>query len=91
MSKTLVRQRAEGLSARPTIEAALECALALVRETGARAFEPHVYLERAELARLAGDEATRRREFGEAHRLFVEMGATGHAERIAPLLAESAR
>jgi len=45
----------------------------------------------AELAHLRGDEATRERELREAHRLFVEMGATGHAERIAPLLAESAR
>ena len=71
-----VRRRAEGLSARPAIEAALERALALVRETGARGFEPHVYLERAELARLSGDETTRQRELREAHRLFLEIGAT---------------
>ncbi len=80
MSKTLVRQRAEGLSARPTIEAALECALALVRETGARGLEPQVYLERAELARLSGDEASHQRELREAHRLFLEMGAPIRAE-----------
>jgi hypothetical protein len=43
-----VRRCAEGLISRPAIEAALERALALVRETGARGFEPHVYLERAE-------------------------------------------
>src|SRR5262249_35687850 len=50
-----VHRCAEGLNARPAIEAALERALALVRETGARGFEPHLHLERAELARLIGD------------------------------------
>jgi hypothetical protein len=78
-----VRRRAEGLIARPAIEAALERALALVRETRARGFEPHVYLERAELVRLAGDEATRQRELREAHRLFTEMGATSWAAEVA--------
>jgi hypothetical protein len=56
-----------------------------------RCREPIVHEISAELARLRGDEATRGRELREAHRLFVEMGATGHAERIAPLVAESAR
>lgn len=78
---------AEGLRARPAIEAALERALALVRETGARGFEPQVYLERAELARLAGDEATHQRELREAHRLFTEMGATSRAAKLAKELA----
>jgi tetratricopeptide (TPR) repeat protein len=86
-----VRRRAEGLAARPEIDAALGRVLDLVRETGARGFEPHVYLERAELARLTGDEAARQRELREARRLFVEMGAKAHAERIEPLLAESPR
>jgi hypothetical protein len=40
-----VRRRAEGLVARTAIETALERALTLVRETGARAFEPRVYAE----------------------------------------------
>ena len=66
-------------------------ASALIEETEARCREPIVHEISAELARLRGDEATRERELREAHRLFVEMGATGHAERIAPLLAESAR
>ena len=81
-----VRRCAEGLSARPAIETALERALALVRETGARGFEPRVYLERAELARLTGDEATRERELREAHRLFTEMGATIRAVEVAKVL-----
>jgi hypothetical protein len=82
-SKTLVRRRAEGLIARPAIEAALERALALVRDIGARGFEPHVYLERAALARLTGDEAARQRQLREAHRLFLEIGAPIRAAEVA--------
>jgi hypothetical protein len=78
-----VRRRAEGVIARPAIEAALARALTLVRETCARGFEPHVHLERAELARLLGDDAARQRELREAHRLFIEMGATIRATEIA--------
>ncbi len=78
-----VRRHAEGLIARPPIETALERVLALVRETGARGFEPHVYLERAEMARLSGDEATRQHELREAHRIFTEIGATVRASEIA--------
>jgi tetratricopeptide (TPR) repeat protein len=78
-----VRRRAEGPAARPAIDAALGRVLALVRETGARGFEPHVYLERAELAGLTSDEATRERELREAHRLFTEIGAPIRAAEIA--------
>ena len=78
-----VRRCAEGLIARPAIEAALNRALALVRETGARGFEPHVYLERAALARLAGDDVAHQRELREAHRLFTEMSAPIRAEQVA--------
>ena len=45
-------------------------------------FEPHVHLERAELARLSGDEAARQRELKEAHRRFTEMGAPIRAAEI---------
>jgi hypothetical protein len=61
----------------------------LIDETEARCRSPVVHEVSAELARLRGDERSRQSELREAHRLFVEMGATGHAERIAPLLAES--
>ena len=44
---------------------------------------PDVHLARADLARVAGNEATRRRELSEAHRLFIEMGATARAEQVA--------
>ncbi len=61
---------------------ALARATALVEQTNARAYVPFLLVERAELARLFGDEAYQR-ELREAHRLFTAMGATGHAERIA--------
>ena len=47
------------------------------------AFGPFVCLERAELARLLGDQTTRQRELREAHRLFTEMGAPIRAAEVA--------
>ncbi len=38
---------------------------------------------RAELAHARGDAAGRERHLREAHRLYTEMGAAGHAERMA--------
>jgi class 3 adenylate cyclase/tetratricopeptide (TPR) repeat protein len=73
----------EGAGARGAIEEALARALALIEETEARSYAPFVHEERAELARLLGDQAERERELREAHRLYTEMGATGHAERLA--------
>jgi len=66
----------------------LERVLALVRETGARGYEPHVHVERAALARLAGDEGTRLRSLHEAQRLFTELGATTRAQEIARAFAQ---
>ncbi len=73
----------EGAEFRGRAEGALSRALSLIDETGNEALRPFVHLERSKLARLAGDEETRERELREAHRLFTEMGATGHAERVA--------
>jgi hypothetical protein len=47
-----------------------------------------VYLERAELARLTGDDAARGRELREAHRLFTEMGAPLRAAELEKELSE---
>ncbi len=69
------------------VEAALARALELARETGTRQLEPLVHVERAELARRLGDEEGCERELCEAHRLFTEIGATGHAERLAGEIA----
>jgi len=78
--------RSEGAKAKGGIEAALARALAMVEESGARVHEPFIRVELAELARLTGDAEAHRRELREAHRLFAEMGAAGHAARLAPEL-----
>jgi len=45
--------------------------------------EHFLRLGRAELARLTGDKASRDLALREAHRLFVEIGATARAEQVA--------
>ena len=45
--------------------------------------EPCIRLERAELAKLTGDDVTRQRELREAHRLFLEIGAPIRAAELA--------
>jgi tetratricopeptide (TPR) repeat protein len=69
------------------VEAALARALELAREMGAKAFEPLVHVELAKLAHQLGDEEGSERELREAHRLFTEIGASGHAEHLADELA----
>ena len=81
--------RTEGAGARTEIEAALDRALTVARETGAKTHEPEVHIARAELARLTGDQAARRRELTQAQRLFTEMGATTRAEQVARELGSS--
>jgi hypothetical protein len=51
--------------------------------SGAKSYEPFLHIERAELARLTGDDATRKRELREAHRLLTEIGASIRSERVA--------
>jgi tetratricopeptide (TPR) repeat protein len=75
----------DGAAAKDAVEAALERALALMRSTGARSYEPQIYVERARLAHLLSDAATAQHWQREAHRLFTAMGATGHASRIESL------
>ncbi len=77
----------EGAGASRAIGESLERALALVGQTEARMLEPHVLVERARLAEHLGDRAGAVPDLREAHRLFTEMGATGHAERVRRELA----
>ena len=83
----LVRARVvlatDGAPAAAEVETALRDATALVDATAARIFAPFIQVERAELARVLGDAVGRKRELAEAHRLFTETGAKGHAERVA--------
>ena len=69
----------------------LDEALRAADEAHAGARVPFIKYECAEAARALGDDTARARELREAHRLFVEMGATGRAERLARELAELER
>jgi hypothetical protein len=86
-SALLTRIRAlretQGLQATREIEAALAEADAWLEMSGAKSYEPFLCVERAELARLTGDEPSYRRELREAHRLFLEIGAPIRAEQVA--------
>jgi hypothetical protein len=83
LTQARVLSQTEGASARGEVERALSRASALIEESGFRIREPWVLLERAEFLRVLGDEVARQRELREAHRLFLEMGATGHMKRLA--------
>ncbi len=75
--------RTQGARARAEIERALDRAAQLIRKHGYRSFAGFEREERARLAHLLGDDLTHERGLREAHRLYTEMGATGHAERVA--------
>jgi ATP/maltotriose-dependent transcriptional regulator MalT len=75
--------RSGGTSRAAEVESILAEVSGLIEATEARCREPIIHEVSAELANLRGDDATRERELREAHRLFTEMGATGHAARLA--------
>jgi hypothetical protein len=79
--------RARGARARTEVEQLLEESVAYIEESGTRAWGPFLHETRAELERACGDTAAAKREMHEAQRLYAEMGATGHAERLARELA----
>ncbi len=58
-------------------------AAALIEKTGARAFEPFLNELDAESARRLDDADTQHQQLVEAQRKFIEMGASGHAKRLA--------
>ncbi len=75
--------RAEGLAAADRAEAILAELRDACETLDTRLLLPRIDLETAELARLRGDDAARERALRKAHRSFTEIGATGHAERMA--------
>jgi adenylate cyclase len=79
--------RTEGAAAAAAIEAIATRLGALIDETGAESFRPLLCEERARLAQVLGDGSTHERHLREAHRLYTEMGATGHVERLGRELA----
>jgi tetratricopeptide (TPR) repeat protein len=72
------------------VDPLLARAEALITDMRAAAFHPHLAEIRAERARRHGDRAAWRAQLAEAHRLFTETGATGHAARVARSLQEHA-
>ena len=88
LSRHQSRCRGQPLAASREIETSLSDALATAKETGQRCHEPFIHEERAELARLQGDAATRERELREAVRLFKEMEATPNVTRLEKLLVK---
>jgi class 3 adenylate cyclase/tetratricopeptide (TPR) repeat protein len=68
---------------RAATEDALKRAAALVEQTGARVYQPWVEEGWARLAQAAGDAVTAERHRREALRLYLELGAGGHARRVA--------
>lgn len=63
------------------IQSALDRAKEIVQETGAHSYEPQILVERARLAKLLGDQNTFEKFNQDAQRIFIELGAAGHAER----------
>ncbi len=72
----------EGAKAGEAVQAAISEAVLLLDKSGARAFEPDIHRVLSELAQVDGDHATRVRHLRQAQRLYRDMAATGHAERI---------
>jgi hypothetical protein len=83
LALALVLLESDGAKARLEVESALASAQRQIDSSGARSRQAYLHEARAGLARLLGDEAAHKRELREAHRLFVDMGATGHAKRLA--------
>ena len=86
LGRTLVRT--EGKSGARRAEKPLEKALEIVERTGARAYEPFIRIELAEIARVRGDDDRRVVECTEASRLFGVIGAEAHRVRTESLCAE---
>jgi class 3 adenylate cyclase/tetratricopeptide (TPR) repeat protein len=80
---------AAGVGHEAEIERALDSAADVVRHCGAALFQAPLREARGRLARLRGDTPTADAELAEALRLYTEMGATGHARRMAAELGVS--
>jgi len=88
LTRARILRHARGADAHDEIEQTLDRALELVEETNGRSIEPQILEERACLVGLLGDAAACQRGLRDAHRLYTEIGAGGHAERLAEELGE---
>jgi class 3 adenylate cyclase/tetratricopeptide (TPR) repeat protein len=73
----------EGADGHAEIASLLSELARCIDATEARVYQPTVHAVRGVLARLLGDRTGCERELREAGRLFAEMGAREHAERVA--------
>ena len=89
LAKARILRQLDPTDQNQAITAILDQASTLVRSTGARSYEPQILVERALLAGLLQDTAGRTAFLQQGHDLFTEMGAVGHAERTAALIAEA--
>jgi len=78
--------RIDGLAASDRVARHLDAATACIETSGTRIIMPLVEVERAELARLRGDEPARRRALENAHRLWTRFGTTNRAAEVAAQL-----
>jgi class 3 adenylate cyclase/tetratricopeptide (TPR) repeat protein len=60
----------------------LDLADGLIEKTGGAIMKPLITMQRAEFAGLKGDDAAYHKMLQEAHRMFISMGAHGHAVRL---------
>ena len=74
---------APGAGVEAEVGASIGRGLELVRETGARAYQPPLYELRARLASALGDTNACNADRRAALALFREIGAEAHAERLA--------
>ena len=72
-----------GAASSDRVERELSESFRWVERTNARIYLLFIHDLRGEIARAADDETWRKKELCEAQRLFAEMAATGHAERLA--------
>jgi hypothetical protein len=73
----------DGAAAEETVQREIDAFLQRIEDTGANAYLAWTYELRAALAQVHDDGVTWEHELRAAHRLYTEMGATGHAERLA--------
>ena len=60
----------------------LDCAAAIADRCGGKVYEPAIHESHAALGRVIGRPEEAERKLHEALRLYAEMGASGHAERL---------
>jgi tetratricopeptide (TPR) repeat protein len=74
--------RTEGAGAAERASGLIDRADDLLRRAGVSCFDGNVQLERAELARVLGDDAARVERLDAARRIFIEMGAPLRAAAV---------